>query len=129
MDFGFVFMGDVHIHGDVKYAEDHGFSHAWIYDTQMLGSEVYAALALCAETGAEETAFRATSLSTVAQMAAGGSGLTLLPEMAVALTDNQAATKTLWEIYDVKLREARTIDAQEGRPRDFEAYDWLDARY
>ena len=49
MDFGFVFMGDVHIHGDVKYAEDHGFSHAWLYDTQMLGSEVYAALALCAD--------------------------------------------------------------------------------
>ena len=39
MDFGFVFMGDCHIHGDVKYAEDNGFSHAWLYDTQMLGSE------------------------------------------------------------------------------------------
>lgn len=49
MDFGFVFMGDCHIHGDVKYAEDHGFSHAWLYDSQMLGSEVYAALALCAD--------------------------------------------------------------------------------
>ena len=49
MDFGFVFMGDCHIHPDVKYAEDHGFSHAWLYDTQMLGSEVYAALALCAD--------------------------------------------------------------------------------
>ena len=49
MDFGFVFMGDVHIHQDVKYAEDHGFSHAWLYDTQMLGSEVYATLALCAD--------------------------------------------------------------------------------
>ena len=49
MDFGFVFMGDVHIHKDVKYAEDHGFSHAWLYDSQMLGSEVYAALALCAD--------------------------------------------------------------------------------
>ena len=49
MEFGFVFMGDVHIHGDVKYAEDHGFSHAWLYDSQMLGSEVYAALALCAD--------------------------------------------------------------------------------
>ena len=49
MDFGFVFMGDINIHGDVKYAEDHGFSHAWLYDTQMLGSEVYAALALCAD--------------------------------------------------------------------------------
>jgi len=49
MDFGFVFMGDCHIHPEVKYAEDHGFSHAWLYDTQMLGSEVYAALALCAD--------------------------------------------------------------------------------
>lgn len=49
MDFGFVFMGDVHIHQDVMYAEDHGFSHAWLYDTQMLGSEVYATLALCAD--------------------------------------------------------------------------------
>lgn len=49
MDFGFVFMGDCHVHGDVKYAEDKGFSHAWLYDTQMLGSEVYAALALCAD--------------------------------------------------------------------------------
>ena len=49
MDFGFVFMGDCHIHPEVKYAEDHGFSHAWLYDTQMLGSEVYTALALCAD--------------------------------------------------------------------------------
>ncbi|RLA49232.1 MAG: hypothetical protein DRQ97_01320 [Gammaproteobacteria bacterium] len=49
MDFGFVFMGDCHIHPEVKYAEDHGFSHAWLYDSQMLGSEVYAALALCAD--------------------------------------------------------------------------------
>lgn len=49
MDFGFVFMGDCHIHPEVKYAEDHGFTHAWLYDTQMLGSEVYAALALCAD--------------------------------------------------------------------------------
>ena len=49
MDFGFAFMGDCHIHADVKYAEDKGFSHAWLYDTQMLGSEVYAALALCAD--------------------------------------------------------------------------------
>ena len=49
MDFGFAFMGDCHIHADVKYAENKGFSHAWLYDTQMLGSEVYAALALCAD--------------------------------------------------------------------------------
>ena len=48
MEFGFVFMGDINVHGDVKYAEDHGFSHGWLYDSQMLGSEVYASLALCA---------------------------------------------------------------------------------
>ena len=30
MDFGFVFMGDCHIHPEVKYAEDNGFSHAWL---------------------------------------------------------------------------------------------------
>ena len=42
-------MGDCHIHGDVKYAEDNGFSHAWLYDSQMLGSEVYASMALCAD--------------------------------------------------------------------------------
>ena len=49
MDFGFVFMGDCRIHGEVKYAEDAGFSHAWLYDSQMLGSEVYASMALCAD--------------------------------------------------------------------------------
>ena len=48
MEFGFVFMGDINVHGDVRYAEDHGFSHGWLYDSQMLGSEVYASLALCA---------------------------------------------------------------------------------
>src|SRR5262245_52512220 len=42
------------------------------------------ALAACARTGARESEFRATSLSTLAQMVAGGSGVTLLPELAVA---------------------------------------------
>jgi len=49
MDWGFVFMGSIGIADEVRLAEDQGFSHAWLYDTQMLGSEVYAALALCAE--------------------------------------------------------------------------------
>ena len=49
MDWGFVFMGSVGVSGEVKLAEERGFSHAWLYDTQMLGSEVYAALALCAD--------------------------------------------------------------------------------
>jgi 5,10-methylenetetrahydromethanopterin reductase len=48
MDFGFVFMGTVHAAQQVKYAEDRGYSHAWLYDSQMLAGEVYASLALCA---------------------------------------------------------------------------------
>ena len=48
MDFGFVFMGSCQVTPQVKHAEDRGYSHGWLYDTQMLGSEVYASLALCA---------------------------------------------------------------------------------
>jgi len=48
MDFGFVFFGSVQIYPDVVLAEKRGFTHAWLYDSQMLASDVYAALALCA---------------------------------------------------------------------------------
>ena len=41
------------------------------------------ALTLCRRVGAEEASVRATSLSTLAQMVAGGAGVTLLPELAV----------------------------------------------
>lgn len=41
------------------------------------------AWAFCADADANELEFRATSLSTLAQMVAGGSGITLLPELAV----------------------------------------------
>lgn len=41
------------------------------------------ALAFCAHAQARELAFRATSLSTLAQMVRGGSGITLLPQLAV----------------------------------------------
>ncbi|MDB4944381.1 MAG: transcriptional regulator, LysR family [Labilithrix sp.] len=47
------------------------------------------ALAVCDRAGAEEASVRATSLSTLAQMVAGGTGITLLPELAVA-TENRA---------------------------------------
>lgn len=40
-------------------------------------------LSFCAGTRAQEQAFRATSLSTLAQMVAGGAGVTLLPALAV----------------------------------------------
>jgi LysR family hydrogen peroxide-inducible transcriptional activator len=41
------------------------------------------ALAVCAKANAREMAFRATSLATLAQMVAGGAGVTLLPQLAV----------------------------------------------
>jgi LysR family hydrogen peroxide-inducible transcriptional activator len=41
------------------------------------------ALAFCSGAKAHELAFRATSLSTLAQMVAGGAGVTLLPRLAV----------------------------------------------
>ncbi|MHB0970783.1 MAG: LysR substrate-binding domain-containing protein, partial [Thermoanaerobaculia bacterium] len=41
------------------------------------------ALALCSRAGAREQEFRATSLTTLVQMIAGGNAVTLLPELAV----------------------------------------------
>ena len=41
------------------------------------------ALSICRQADVHETTFRATSLPTLAQMVAGGAGLTLLPELAV----------------------------------------------
>ncbi len=48
MDYGFVFPAAIHIHKDVAYAEEHGFTHAWLYDSQMLFSDPYASLCMCA---------------------------------------------------------------------------------
>ena len=47
------------------------------------------ALAVCHRMRAEEASMRATSLSTLAQMVAGGAGVTLLPSIAVA-AENRA---------------------------------------
>lgn len=53
----------------------------------------------------------------------------LAAEMAMAITDNAALTKNAWDIYTAKLQEARTMDAQEGTPRDvIDANGWLTAR-
>jgi LysR family hydrogen peroxide-inducible transcriptional activator len=41
------------------------------------------ALSICSAMGAEESAYRATSLETLREMVAGGSGLTLMPALAV----------------------------------------------
>jgi len=47
------------------------------------------ALDLCARAGAHEMGFRATSLSTLAQMVAGGSGVTLLPRTAAGVENRR----------------------------------------
>jgi hypothetical protein len=50
MDFGFVFFGDVNTAPDVVLAEKHGFTHAWLYDSQMLASDVYGGIGImCGE--------------------------------------------------------------------------------
>lgn len=51
------------------------------------------ALAICSNANARELEFRATSLSTLTQMVAGGAGVTLLPELAVPTETSRAALR------------------------------------
>lgn len=48
------------------------------------------ALAICAGVAAREAGFRATSLTTLAQMVAGGAGVTLLPELSLAVENRRS---------------------------------------
>lgn len=52
----------------------------------------------------------------------------LAMELVIPMTDNATAYKTLADVYQAKLTEARSTDAQEGTPRDFVFDDWLRAR-
>ncbi len=49
MEFGIVSPGRMDAWKDVVLAEEHGFTHAWYYDSQMLYSDVYVCMALAAE--------------------------------------------------------------------------------
>jgi LysR family hydrogen peroxide-inducible transcriptional activator len=51
------------------------------------------ALSFCARAGAEEAGYRATSLATLVQMAAGGTGVTLLPGLAVEVENRRQALR------------------------------------
>lgn len=53
----------------------------------------------------------------------------LAAEMCIALTDNANMAGNHWKVYADKLREARNMDAQEGRPRGIEADLWLGSRF
>ena len=48
MDYGFAFLSAVDIYKDVALAEKKGFTHAWLYDSQMICADVFQSLALCA---------------------------------------------------------------------------------
>jgi LysR family hydrogen peroxide-inducible transcriptional activator len=47
------------------------------------------ALAVCERAHADEAEFRATSLATLSQMVAGGAGVTLLPEISLAVENRR----------------------------------------
>jgi LysR family hydrogen peroxide-inducible transcriptional activator len=51
------------------------------------------ALSFCSRAGAEEAGYRATSLATLVQMAAGGAGVTLLPTLAVNVENRRHALR------------------------------------
>jgi alkanesulfonate monooxygenase SsuD/methylene tetrahydromethanopterin reductase-like flavin-dependent oxidoreductase (luciferase family) len=48
MDFGILCLASVDSWKDVAFAEDNGFTHAWIADSQMVWADPYQCLALCA---------------------------------------------------------------------------------
>ena len=49
MEFAIAYPAKPDAWKDIAVAEDNGFSHAWMYDSQMIYSDVYACMALAAE--------------------------------------------------------------------------------
>lgn len=75
-------------HGPVRAAELDGEPVLLLADGHCFRDQ---ALAFCSRAGADELGFRATSLSTLAQMAAGGAGVTLLPRLSVPIENRRGA--------------------------------------
>ena len=48
MDYGVIFLSHVETYKDVMIAEDKGYTHAWFGDSQMVWSDVFQCMALCA---------------------------------------------------------------------------------
>ena len=63
------------------------------------------ALAVCAKGGARESELRATSLATLAQMVSGGTGVTLLPSIAVPVENRRGQL----EIRKLTPAQSRTL--------------------
>ena len=49
-------------------------------------------------------------------------------ELAISLTDNRQLSVDLFNLYQGKIAEARSIDAQEGSPDNITADTWLESR-
>lgn len=73
------------------------------------------ALAVCSSAHAEELGFRATSLSTLVQMVAGGAAVTLLPRIAVA-TERQRADLRVRELAAPAPSRTLVLAARKGSP-------------
>ena len=74
------------VRGPARIAELDGQTALLLEDGHCLRDQ---ALSLCSRGHAHEANFRATSLSTLVQMVLGGAGITLLPEMAVAVENRR----------------------------------------
>ena len=48
VDYGLAFLSAVDIHREAVQAEERGFTHMWLYDTQMVCADPFPCLALCA---------------------------------------------------------------------------------
>jgi|TARA_R100001530_G_scaffold134315_1_gene108959 hypothetical protein len=49
-------------------------------------------------------------------------------ELALPITGSNTVANAMWQLYERKVREARTIDSQEGTPATFDAQLIVDAR-
>ena len=52
----------------------------------------------------------------------------LAAELAEPLKQSSSMTQAMWELYERKLAQARSADAQEGTPQNITANEWLAAR-
>tara|TARA_R110000803_G_scaffold8066_3_gene25996 strand:+ start:3203 stop:3769 length:567 start_codon:yes stop_codon:yes gene_type:complete len=52
----------------------------------------------------------------------------LAAELAVAVSGSRSLSEQMWQLYERKVREARTIDSQEGTPLGLDAQSILDVR-
>jgi hypothetical protein len=50
-------------------------------------------------------------------------------DIAFGLSNSTSLAAAMWQLYERKLDEAQTIDAQEGSADNIEAETWIDARY